>query len=67
MSATDVKTEFLYMEIAHINYVSKERELLTTEISKSKIHIFYDEGSNPSGIDKCEEYGDPQIQELREC
>ena len=32
VSAMDVKTEFLNMEIAHINYVSKERELLTTEV-----------------------------------
>ena len=67
MSTTDVKTEFLNMEIAYINYVSKGRELFTNEVSKTKIHIFHDEGSNPSGIDKWEEYWDPQIQELREC
>ena len=40
MSATDVQTEFLNMEIAHINYVSKEPILFTTEVSKTKIHIF---------------------------
>ena len=45
MSTTDVKTEFLNMEIAHINYVSKGRELFTTEVSKTKIHIFCDEDS----------------------
>ena len=67
MSTTDVKTEFLNMEITHINYVSKGRELFTTEVSKTKIHIFHDEDRNPSWIVKWEEYGDPQIQELREC
>ena len=45
MSTIDVKTEFLNMEIAHINYVSKGRELFTTEVSKTKIHIFCDEDS----------------------
>ena len=55
------------MEITYVDYVSKGRELFATEVSKTKIHIFYDEGSNPSGIDKWVEYGDPQIQELPEC
>ena len=67
MSTTDVKTEFLNMEITHINYVSKGPELFTTEVSKTEIPIFHDEDSNSSWIDKWEEYGDPQVQKLREC
>ena len=38
------------MEIAHINYVSKGAELFTTEASKTKIPIFHDEDSNPTGF-----------------
>ena len=78
VSATDVKTEFCYVRLqtsimsrGYFNSwrksceFQKEKNYLRLRLPRP-ISCFYDEGSNPSRIEPWEEYGDPQMQKLRE-